>query len=90
MLPYYTLKSQDFSVPKGIVKAFRIDIAGVVPPGGATTGNAARDWQPLVTVSDNHQRLVVLPLAVRASSLRFTALETWGSETVRVFAIDVE
>jgi len=99
MLPYYTLESQDFTVPKGIVKAFRIDIADAALRGGtgsaaagsgAASGSAARDWQPLVTVIDNHQRLVVLPLAVHASALRFTALETWGAETVRVFAIDVE
>ncbi len=83
MLSFYTLESQDFSVPPGIVKAFRIDIK-------LSASGIGDDWQPLVTIADNHQRLVVLPLPVRASALRFTARETWGAETVRVFAIDVE
>ena len=80
MVSYYTMASQDFAVPPSIVKSFSIEAQG---------GRAGEAWKNVVDVVDNHQRLVRLPLGLRAARLRFTARETWGAEAVRVFAIDL-
>ncbi|MCX7031325.1 MAG: FAD-dependent oxidoreductase [Spirochaetes bacterium] len=80
MVSYYTMASQDFAVPPSIVKSFSIEAQG---------GQAGEAWRKVVDVVDNHQRLVRLPLGLRAARLRFTARETWGAEAVRVFAIDL-
>ena len=79
MVSYYTLASQDFSVPAQLVKAFKVE---------ADAGDGA--WKTLVEVSDNRQRLVCVPLATVARRLRFTATGTWGASSVRVFAMDIE
>ena len=80
MVSYYTMASQDFRVPPQLVKSFTIEIEA---------GTAGSGWKQAISVKDNHQRLVKLPLGVRASRLRFTALETWGAPEVRVFALDL-
>jgi hypothetical protein len=80
MVSYYTMASQDFAVPPSIVKSFSIEAQG---------GQPGEAWKTVANVVDNHQRLVKLPLDQRVTRLRFTARETWGAETVRVFAIDL-
>jgi hypothetical protein len=77
MVSYYTLAPQNFSVPPSLVKAFSVELL--------TTGGA---WVTAVVVADNHQRLVLVPLAAEARALRFRAQATWGSPQVRVFALD--
>jgi hypothetical protein len=79
MVPYYTLASQDFSVPAQVVKAFKVE----ADPGDGS-------WKTLVEVADNHQRLVRVPLKMLARRVRFTATGTWGTQAVRVFAMDFE
>jgi hypothetical protein len=79
MVPYYTLASQDFLVPVELVKAFKVE---------TDTGDGS--WKTLAEVSDNHQRLVRIPLGIVARRLRFTATGTWGASEVRVFAMDIE
>jgi hypothetical protein len=86
MVPYYTMASQDFAVPPQIVKSFALEAR----EDDANT-SAAGVWKEIVRVTDNHQRLVrlTLPPGLSTTGLRFTALETWGSPAVRVFAIDL-
>ncbi|MDP2815596.1 MAG: hypothetical protein Q8O19_02825, partial [Rectinemataceae bacterium] len=88
MVPYYTMASQDFAVPPQIVKAFAIE---VWDEGESGSGAESGAWRKIAYVADNHQRLVrlSLPPGLRATRLRFTARETWGSPAVRVFAIDL-
>lgn len=46
-------------------------------------------WRAVAHETDNHQRLVRLPLGVRTRSLRIIPEETWGAEAARIFSIDV-
>ena len=77
MTPYYTLASQDFVVPPQLVKSFVVEVAD-------------DSWRTVAEEADNHQRLVRVPLGLRARKLRFTATGTWGARNVRVFALDAE
>jgi len=65
------------AVPKSLVKAFRIEARG---EDGA--------WRTVFRETDNYQRLVRVPLQIEARALRFTAEETWGDATARVFAFE--
>ncbi|HEY0008654.1 MAG TPA: FAD-dependent oxidoreductase, partial [Tepidisphaeraceae bacterium] len=64
------------AIPHTLVKSFRLE--------------ARRDGQwTTVFKADNHQRLVTVPLNVRADALRFTADEIWGrDEAVRLFGFE--
>ena len=44
------------------------------------------EWRRLADVSDNHQRLVRVPVQERLEGIRFTLDATWGAEQTRVFA----
>ena len=79
MVSYYTLAAQDFTVPAQLVKAFTVE---------ADTGDGL--WRSIAEVTDNHQRLIRVPLACSARRLRLTAKATWGAPAVRVFALDLE
>ena len=95
MTPYYTLAPQDFNVPPSIVKSFRIEVSDVLSGDVLSADVLSGDgesavWRTVAEVTGNHQRLVRAPLGLRARRLRFTATGTWGSEAVRVFALDAE
>lgn len=66
-------------VPPSLARAFQIE---------------ARDeqgaWRVVAEVKENHQRLVRLATAARATAVRLTFKATWGAENVHVFAWDVE
>jgi len=46
-------------------------------------------WQVVARETDNHQRLVRLPLGLTARALRVIPEATWGAEAARIFSIDV-
>lgn len=46
-------------------------------------------WLAVAHETDNHQRLVRLPLGVRTRALRVIPEATWGAEAARIFSIDV-
>ena len=77
MLAIYPLDMPIFKVPQTLLKAFQIEaeVAGV--------------WQTVAKVTDNHQRLVRVPLDVTATAVRLIPQATWGAETVSLFAFDV-
>ena len=74
---YRALADRPRAVPATLVRAFRIDR---LDAGGA--------WKPEAEVTDNHQRLVRVPLNCRARGLRLVPLATWGAPDAHVFAFD--
>ena len=78
MVSYYSLDIESFRVPAELVKRFRVQ-----------TRDAEGNWVDRVVEQNNFQRLVWVPLAVKTSGIRFIPEESWGNESVRVFAIDV-
>jgi hypothetical protein len=78
-MPSFTpLEGVRFAPPPELLKSFTIE---------ADDGSGT--WKVLYAIADNHQRLVRLPLGLKARRLRLTAGETWGSPAVRVFAADL-
>jgi len=64
-------------VPGSLLRAFRIeaqDETGV--------------WRTVRRVEENYQRLVVVPLGVRAVALRLIPEATWGGKEARIFAFE--
>jgi hypothetical protein len=74
----YPLHAPLRGVPATLVKAFRIE-----------TQRADGSWQVSAQVASNYQRLVRVPLAVRASGVRLVPLETWGAPMAHLFAFEV-
>jgi len=74
----YLLNAEPVSVPKSMVKAFRIEVVDF-------NGN----WNVVAEEYNNYQRLVRIKTEIEAIALRFTPLATWGSEDVNLFAWDV-
>ncbi len=77
MLSYYPREMPQFVVPATLVQSFRLE----VEVGGA--------WQVAARVTDNHQRLVRVPLAATATAVRLIPEATWGAPVVTVFAFEV-
>lgn len=65
------------AVPSSLVKRYRIEARD-------ETGG----WSTVYREANNYQRLVRVPLNVRATALRFVPEETWGDEAVRVFGFE--
>ncbi len=66
---------EPFGFPETIIKKFRIDYMD-------ENGN----WKLLKMIEDNHQRLVIINANIVTKGLRFTAEETWGSETIHIYS----
>jgi hypothetical protein len=64
-------------VPAALVRGFRIE---------AEDGSG--NWSTLFRQDDNYQRLVRVPLNVRAQALRLVPEQTWGEAAARVFAFE--
>lgn len=77
MLSVYPLQLPEFVVPPTLVKAFHIDVEvnGV--------------WKTACRNENNYQRLVRVPLAEKATAIRFIPDATWGEAAVTIFAFDV-
>ena len=73
----YPLRETRWHTPESLVKDFGVEYSG----DGA-------NFEVLVNVTGNTQRLVKLPVNVRARALRFVPLNTWGAEQPHVFAWD--
>lgn len=74
----YRLHIEPVGVPATMVKTFRVESL-----------TSQGDWETLVRVENNYQRLVRLDVDVVTRALRFIPESTWGAELVRVFAWDV-
>lgn len=64
-------------VPETLVKAFRLEAA-----------DEQGIWTIVYRASLNYQRLVRVPLNVRATALRLVPESTWGAENARIFAFE--
>ena len=74
---YRALADKPRAVPDTLVRSFRLDRL-----------DADGAWRPEAEVTDNHQRLVRVPLNCRARGLRLVPLATWGAPDAHVFAFD--
>ena len=74
---YRALADKPRAVPETLVRSFRIDRL-----------DADGAWRREAEVTDNHQRLVRVPLNCRAQGLRLVPLSTWGAPDAHVFAFD--
>jgi len=74
----YTLELKGFHTPQTIVKKFRIDLL-----------NELQEWVTIIRIDSNHQRFVNLNIESKTKSIRFVPLETWGDESVQMFAWDI-
>jgi len=73
-LSHHRRKNQFTTVPPVMPKAFRLE------------GQEGEAWVPLAAVTDNHQRLVRLPVRRQLSGLRWVLESTWGSNDTWVYA----
>ena len=74
----YPLDMPPVGTPATLTRAFRIEILG---EDGA--------WQVAARQSENHQRLVRIPLEVTVRAVRFIPEATWGAEKAHLFAFEV-
>ena len=51
---------------------------------------AGGKWEDAARITDNHQRLVRVPLELRTEGIRFILDETWGASESRVYGFYVE
>ena len=73
----YPQKGGRNAVPGSLVRRFRIEAM-----------DGARRWNTVYREENNYQRLVRVPLDTETTALRFVPEQTWGDETVRVFAFE--
>jgi hypothetical protein len=74
----YPLDMPPVGTPANLIRAFRIEILG-----------EDGSWQAAAHVTDNHQRLLRIPLDVSARAVRFIPDATWGAEKAHLFAFEV-
>jgi len=72
------LKGNRCGVPARMIRRFRVEAR-------QTDGS----WQVVHREEANYQRLVRVPLEVRADAIRVVVEETWGDELARIFSLDV-
>jgi hypothetical protein len=72
------LQGNRCGVPAGMVKSFRVE-----------TLHADGTWATVYREPGNYQRLVRVPLGVKAAALRLVPEETWGAAEARIFSVDV-
>ncbi len=73
----YPQKGNRCLVPGSLVKRFRLDAQ-----------DESGHWSTVFREGENYQRLVRVPLNVRAQALRLIPEETWGQGEARVFAFE--
>ncbi|MFC1606476.1 FAD-dependent oxidoreductase [Candidatus Latescibacterota bacterium] len=75
---YFALNQEKLKVPECMVKSFRIE---VVDEGG--------NRRTVYNETNNYQRLVRIPVEVKAANVRIVIEESRGAEKVGIFAFDV-
>lgn len=74
----YPLNDHSFHVPDTMVKDFEIQAL-----------NSDENWESVIQVKNNYQRLVRLSTDINTMAVRFIPLSTWGAEKVHVFSFDI-
>ena len=75
---WYPRDGWNISPPKTMVKSFRIMME-----------TSDGQWSEATVVTENHQRLLRLPLNVETRALRLLIDDTWGDASVNVFSWEV-
>lgn len=75
----YPIDAEPKKVPESMVKAFRIEAK-----------DADGNWKVVYSETNNYQRLVKIPLDVETLAVRLVPQSTWGSDSVNIFAWEVE
>lgn len=76
---WYPRDGWNLTPPAGLVRDFRL--LAEINPG---------EWSEIVSIQDNHQRLVKLPLKITAHALRLVIESAWrNTSNVNVFAWDI-
>lgn len=79
MLHNRPLNWPEGAVPRTLLREFRVE--AISPDGTVHT---------LLHCTDNHQRLIRIPVSGRYASVQLIPLKTWGTEQARVFSFDAE
>jgi hypothetical protein len=74
----YPLDQKDAAPPETLVKAFRLEARDQADP-----------WRTVFETDANYQRLVRIPLQVKATAIRFTPLATWGAAAAHIQAFEI-
>jgi hypothetical protein len=74
----YPRRADLATLPPLLIRQFRVEAQ-----------DATGAWQVVAHETDNHLRLVRLPLGVTAKALRIVPEATWGADAARIFSIDV-
>lgn len=76
---HYPVNSRRTALPSSLLRAFRVEIR-----------SGKEGWTTVHRETENRQRLVLLPLGVRAGSIRIVPEETWGrrGDGARIFAFE--
>ena len=77
MVSYYTFDQKPFRVPPEMVKRFRVQ-----------TRSTDGSWGERLVERNNYQRLVWLDVDATTDGIRLIIEESWGNDTVKLFAID--
>lgn len=75
----YPLEQNDFRVPESMIKEFKIMVL-----------DASNNWQELMTIKNNYQRLVKKKVDIKTKAIRFIPIATWGSKMAHVFSWDIK
>lgn len=73
----YPQKGDRCLVPGSLIKRYKLEAQ-----------DEAGNWSVLHREGENYQRLVRVPLNLRAKALRFVPEETWGDDAARLFAFE--
>ena len=72
-----SIAHKDCRVPKELLKTFTIK----AKQNGV--------WKSIHNETNNYQRLAIIDLNLSCEAIEFTPIETWGSEKVRIFSLDL-
>ena len=75
----YPLHAEPRTVPKTLVKAFRLEAQ-----------SQEGCWETVFQETINYQRLVRVKLDCSTVAIRFIPESTWGADQVHLFAFDVK
>lgn len=78
MRHYYALNAGDWVVPSTMTRRYRVEVE-----------TAAGHWECVHRADLNYQRLVRVPVERTTGAVRAVFEDTWGTETVHLFAFDV-
>lgn len=73
----YPISGTRPTIPDTLAKSFRIEVR-----------THSGSWETVHRETDNHQRLVRLPIHAHGDGLRLVIEETWGVDEARVFGFD--